>query len=66
MRDQNEKRNLAVTEALFADLLLEVVEVYRDDSFRIGPIIYYHLEKTREADAVRTLYARADYNRSGA
>lgn len=66
VRDQNEKRNLAVTEALFADLLLEVVEEYRDDSFRIGPIIYYHLEKAREADAVRTLYARADYNRSGA
>ncbi|MDP3130136.1 MAG: V-type ATPase subunit, partial [Bacillota bacterium] len=66
VRDQTEKRNFALTEAVFAELLLEVVEHYRDDSFQIGPIIYYHLEKAREADAVRTLYARAEFNRPGA
>lgn len=60
VRDQTEKRPLSILESLFSDLLLEIVGEYRDDGFGIGPIIYYHLEKQREADQVRTLYARAE------
>jgi len=63
VREQTEKRSLSIAETLFADLLLETVEAYRDDGFSIGPIIYYHLEKTREADLIRTLYARAAEDR---
>ena len=60
IREQTEKRSLSILESLLSDLLLEVAGEFRDDGFGIGPIIYYHLEKQREADLVRTLYARAE------
>ncbi|MFA5006615.1 MAG: V-type ATPase subunit [Candidatus Izemoplasmatales bacterium] len=60
VRDQTEKRSLSILESLFSELLLETAGEFRDDGFGIGPIIYYHLEKRREADLVRSLYARAE------
>jgi vacuolar-type H+-ATPase subunit C/Vma6 len=63
VRDMNEKKSLADIETRFADLLIATVEPYRFDGFSIGPIIYYYLEKKREADLIRTLYARAANDR---
>jgi len=63
VHDQTEKRSLAVMETALADLLLDLMDAYKNDAFSIGPIVYYHLEKTREADTVRSLYARAASDR---
>lgn len=55
-----EKEDLDVLERYFDKLILTIMQEYRHDSFGIGPIIYYFLEKQAEAKNIRMIYAQSD------
>ena len=55
-----EKEDLDILERYFDALTLEIMREYRYDSFGIGPIIYYYLEKQAEAKNIRMIYANKD------
>jgi len=52
-----ERPRLGQVEKRFDDLILELMSFYKDDSFSIGPIIYYYLEKISEAKNIRLIYS---------
>lgn len=52
-----ESNDLSLLEFHLNSLLLEIMKEYKNDTFGIGPIIYYYLEKKAEATNIRLIYA---------
>lgn len=59
-----EKPDLNKIERLLDLLVLELIKEERNESFSIGPIIYYYLQKISEAKNIRMIYASAYFNPS--
>jgi V/A-type H+-transporting ATPase subunit C len=59
-----EKRELTALEHHLDQAMIDVMEVYRNDSFAIGPIMYYFLKKQAEAKNIRLIYANPDIDAS--
>ena len=59
-----EKPELNQIERLFDLLVLELMKEERNESFSIGPIIYYYLQKISEAKNIRMIYASTYFNPS--
>jgi len=59
-----EKPELNKIERLFDLLVLELMKEERNESFSIGPIIYYYLQKISEAKNIRMIYASTYFNPS--
>ena len=49
--------DLNVLESMFDELVIKAMKEHRNDSFGIGPVIYYYLEKMSEAKNIRLLYS---------
>jgi vacuolar-type H+-ATPase subunit C/Vma6 len=54
-----EKHDLNQLEKYFDTLLLKIMSEFKNDSFNIGPIIYYYLIKQLEAKNIRLIYANS-------
>ena len=59
-----EKPNLNQIENQLDLLVLEVMKEDRNESFSIGPIIYYYLQKISESKNIRMIYASTYFNPS--
>lgn len=57
MKNYEENKNINVFERQIDNYLLLFMSEYRNDSFDIGPIIYYYLKKEAEAKNIRHIYA---------
>lgn len=54
-----EDLDLNTLESMFDGYIISTMKEYRNDSFGIGPMIYYYLEKISEAKNIRLLYSDA-------
>ena len=56
-----EKLDLNQLELYFDKLLIDIASEYKNDSFGIGPIIYFYLKKVAESKNIRIIYASTDF-----
>lgn len=60
LKEYSKNNNLNILELKLANLQLNLMRQYKDDSFGIGIIMYYYLKKLAEAKNIRYVYANPD------